>query len=92
MLASVGYNVDMPTAATPTTVKLVPHEKGAMLVLDPALLREAGIDPDEPVLLSMDGGRLIITSAIVRPTPEQVDQAMANVNREWGDVLRKLAE
>ena len=80
------------TASPGAETKLVPHGKGFALPIDADLLRELGIDENTPVTVTVEGGRLLIAKAAARATKEQVAAALDNVNREWGGVLKKLAE
>ena len=82
----------MSVAETTPTLKLVPFGQGLALMLDPDTLREAGIDPDGPVSLAVEGKSLRITAATRRPTEAELEAAMARINAKWGAVLKKLAE
>jgi antitoxin component of MazEF toxin-antitoxin module len=82
----------MSVTAPPEGTKLVPHGKGFALPIDASLLRELGIDETTPITVTVEGGRLMIAKAAAHATKEQVTAALENVNREWGGVLKKLAE
>lgn len=72
--------------------KLVSHDDGLALLLDAAVLRELGIDEHTPVLVTVDGTSIRITPATRKPSVDEMNESMKQVNDEWGDVLKKLAE
>ena len=82
----------MATTDSKTGVKIVPHDDGIALVFDPELLRQLGIDENTPLSVTTDGRSIQIMPATKTPTPEQVANALKEVNRKWGGVLKKLAE
>jgi hypothetical protein len=82
----------MSATAPREGTKLLPHGNGFVLPIDPSLLRELGIDETTPITVTAEAGRLVIAKAAAHATKEQVAASLQNVNREWGGVLKKLAE
>ncbi len=82
----------MATAKTKAGARIVAHDDGMALVFDPELLRELGIDENTLVSVTTEGQSLRITPVGRYATREEVEKAMREINQEWGDVLKKLAE
>ena len=82
----------MATTNAKLGVKVVPHDDGLALLFDPELLKQFGIDEHTPLSVTTDGKSLQIMPAVTSPNADQVNAALAEVNKKWGVVLRKLAE
>ena len=76
----------------PSAARVVPHGDGFALMLDPRLLKVMGIDEHTPLSISVEDSALYITHVRPPPTPEQIEATLREINRDWGPVLKKLAE
>jgi antitoxin component of MazEF toxin-antitoxin module len=72
--------------------KLVRHGNSIALVLDRAILELVKIDPAEPVEISTDGGRLIISPVQDQDRRRKFKAALAAVNQKHGRTLKRLAK
>lgn len=70
---------------------LVRHGDAHALVIDPTLLKKVQIDPAQPVDVTTDGNKLIISPAALLPDEAFLD-ALEEVNRLHGETLKRLAE
>jgi antitoxin component of MazEF toxin-antitoxin module len=71
---------------------LVKHGNSIALVLDRAILELVKIDPAQPVEISTDGGRLIISPLQDQDRRKKFKAALASVNKKHGRTLKRLAE
>ena len=71
--------------------QLVRHGDDLALILDTEVLEQLHIDPDTNVGIVVDGDSLIVT---VRDTEHEakLHQIMEEMNKEYGEVFRRLAE
>jgi antitoxin component of MazEF toxin-antitoxin module len=71
--------------------QLVRHGNDLALILDAEVLEQLHIDPDTSVGIVVDGDSLIVT---VKDTEHEakLHQIMEDMNKEYGDVFRRLAE
>lgn len=71
---------------------LVKHGNSRALVLDRSIMELVQIDPNQPVEISTDGRRLIITPVVDPKRSRKFRQALLAVNKEHGRTLKRLAE
>ena len=69
---------------------LTKHGNSLALVIDKPILELLKIDADTPLELRTNGRELIVTPAAV--PDDALDNALREVNAEYGDVLRNLAK
>jgi antitoxin component of MazEF toxin-antitoxin module len=73
--------------------KLTQHGNSLALVIDKPVLELLNITQDTPLEIRTDGRRLIISPAEGGPARKKaLRKALDEVNREWGDVLQRLAK
>ncbi|HSZ59456.1 MAG TPA: hypothetical protein VK797_27680 [Tepidisphaeraceae bacterium] len=70
----------------------VRHGNSNALVLDRAILDLVNIDPSRPVEITTDGTRLIISGIQETPRRKRFRKALAAVNRDHAQTLKRLAE
>ncbi len=71
--------------------KLRRHGNSLALVLDRPVLDLLNITADTPIAVTTDGHNLILTPVTTNAHAEQLDAALAEINAEYGEVLKKLA-
>jgi len=62
------------------------------VILDPALLEEAGITPDTPLDVSMVDGAVVVRPARVGLDPKRFDEIAEHVADRFDNAFRRLAE
>lgn len=72
--------------------KLQKHGDGWALVLDAEVLARLGIGPETPLEVTTDGPALIVRPAGEASRRERFEEALSEVNRRYGEALRRLAE
>jgi antitoxin component of MazEF toxin-antitoxin module len=72
--------------------KLIQHGNSAALVLDKALLDLLKVRMDTPLEVTTDGKNIIISPQDIQNAESQILEALDNINRTHGSVLKKLAE
>lgn len=82
----------MATSRTKAQARIVRHDDGMAVLFEPEILRELGMDENTLLSVTTDGQTLRITPVARYATREEVENAMRQINQEWGDVLKKLAE
>lgn len=72
---------------------LTKHGNSWALVIDKPILDLLNIRPDTPLEVKTDGDQLIVSAkAKAKASDRAFQRALREVNAEYGDVLRKLAE
>jgi antitoxin component of MazEF toxin-antitoxin module len=74
------------------TKKLIQHGNSAALILDKALLDLLKVRIDTPLEVTTDGKNIIISPQAIQNAESQILEALDNINRTHGSVLKKLAE
>ena len=77
---------------TTVQIRLIPHEDGASLVLDQALLDKLNVGPEAVVSIQADDGTLLITPAEDEARRAALDAAIEEMHSQYGDVFRRLAK
>jgi antitoxin MazE len=72
--------------------KLVRHGGDLALVIDQPILDRLGIDAETPLEISTDGSGLLISPVHDDERRKKFEQAVAEVNRKYGKVFKRLAE
>lgn len=72
--------------------KLTKHGNSLALVIDRGVLDLLDIDAETPLSIKTDGRCLIVTPAQDRTRQKKFRAALAQVNRQYGSALKKLAE
>ncbi len=68
------------------------HGNSCALVLDRELMELLGIEGGTPLELRTDGRSLIVTPAPESDRDQRFDEALARINEDHADMLRRLAE
>ena len=68
------------------------HGNSQALPVDKATMEAMGIEMDTPLQVTITGNTMIVTPANVGIGPEAVTKAMKKMRRQYGPVLKKLAE
>ncbi|HEY8751043.1 MAG TPA: hypothetical protein VIM11_23870 [Tepidisphaeraceae bacterium] len=71
---------------------LVKHGNSTALILDRAILDLINIDPTQPVEISTDGKRLIISPVTDPERRRKFRAAIESVNRKHARTFKRLAE
>ena len=71
---------------------LVKHGNSTALILDRSILDLVNIDPGQPVEISTDGTRLIISPVTDPARRKKFKAALESVNKKHGRTLKRLAE
>jgi antitoxin MazE len=74
------------------TKTLTKHGNSYALVIDKALMDILKIEPDTPLEITTDGRILIIAPVEDRKRKKKFDKALEETNREYGRMLKRLAE
>lgn len=72
--------------------RLTKHGNSAALVIDRAVLDLLKIDLGTPLEVSTDGNMLIVTPVRDEARRKRFEEALAETNRKYGRVLKKLAD
>ena len=73
--------------------KLSKHGNSQAIVLDKAILDLLDVDDDTPLMISTDGERLVITPVRDKAKyKKRVAAALADTNRRYGKMLKRLAD
>jgi hypothetical protein len=73
--------------------KLVKVDDHFFLELDAAILRQAGIDPEQPVDVATDpGGKVVLTQPEDPEDRARFLRAMEETGRRHADLFRRLAQ
>ena len=72
--------------------KLVSHGNSLALIIDKPLLELLKIKPNQPLEVTTDGKNLIISPAGTEERQIKFKKVLDGVNRDYADVLKKLAE
>ena len=72
--------------------KLARHGNSLALVIDRPILELLKIDENTPLEISTDGQRLVLAPANESGHRHQLQSALEQINDEYGDVLKQLAE
>ena len=70
---------------------LIPHENGAALIIDKALLEVLPIDMNTPLEIVTDGRNLVISPVRDSSRYETITESLSKVNARHGRPLKKLA-
>jgi antitoxin component of MazEF toxin-antitoxin module len=62
------------------------------LVLDKALMDAAGIKPETPLIIGVQGGCITIRASNVGIGPERVAASIAKLRPEYDEMLKNLAK
>lgn len=73
------------------TKTLTKHGNSLALVIDKPILDLLNIDVDTPLSIKTDGRSLVISPSDPK-RQKKLKSAMDNINREWGEVFKRLAE
>jgi antitoxin component of MazEF toxin-antitoxin module len=71
---------------------LTKHGNSLALVIDKPVLELLGIDAETPLTVTTDGSSLIICRAQDPERRKAFDQALAEGNKRYGKMLKRLAE
>ena len=71
---------------------LTKHGNSLALVIDKPILELLHIDEDTPLSISTDGNCLVIARAENSEKEARFEEVLKKVNRDWGTVLKRLAE
>ena len=71
---------------------LTPHENGAALVIDKDILESLKIDIDTPLEIVTNGDSLVVSPVRNHALDERLTRALAEINDEHGETLKKLAK
>ena len=74
--------------------KLVKHGNSYALIIDKPILDLLKITPDTPLEITTDGKRILAgppEEFVGKDHPEQLESFLEDVNRRYGDVLKRLA-
>lgn len=63
-----------------------------MLVIDEETAKQMSLNENTPLEFATDGKRLIVFPVDTAERRASFEQALKEVNEEWGDVLQRLAE
>jgi len=63
-----------------------------MLVIDEETAKRMSLNENTPLEFATDGERLIVFPVDTAKRRASFEQALKEVNEEWGDVLQRLAE
>lgn len=74
------------------TKKLTRHGNSLALVIDKPILELLKIDSDTPLEIKTEGESLIVSPRRTQLTEAAFENALRNVNEEFGDVLKNLAK
>lgn len=74
------------------TKTLTKHGNSYALVIDKALLEILRIEPDTPLDISTDGRVLIIAPVEDPKRKGKFEKALKETNRQYGKMLKRLAE
>lgn len=74
------------------TKTLTRHGNSLALVIDKPILEQMGVDETTPLTLAFDGRCMIVARASSRTRRKMVRSAIDEIHREFGNVMRKLAE
>ncbi len=72
--------------------KLVRHGDGYALVIDKPIMELLKIDPDTPIEVSTDGGRLVVTPQNGQPREDELKGILKKINEKHGPALKRLAD
>ncbi len=72
--------------------KLVRHGDGYALVIDKPIMELLKIDPDTPIEMAADGGRLVITPQNGQPREDELKGILKKINEKHGPALKRLAD
>ena len=73
--------------------KLAKHGNSQAIVIDKAILDLLDIDDDTPLMISTDGERLVVTPIRNKKKNQKlVDEALADTNKRYGKMLKRLAQ
>jgi antitoxin MazE len=72
--------------------RLTKHGNSLALVIDRSVLELLQIDNETPLEISTDGSVLIVSPVRDEERIVRFRQALDNVNRKYGRVLKKMAE
>jgi len=72
--------------------KLSKHGNSQALPIDKATMEAMGIDMDTPLQITISGSSLIVTPAGVGVGRVRVTEAVADMRRRYGGMLKRLAE
>ena len=72
--------------------KLVRHGDGYALVIDKPIMELLKIDPDTPIEVSTDGGRLVVTPQNGQPREDELKGILKKINEKHGPALKGLAD
>ena len=71
---------------------LTQHGNSLALVIDKPILDLLKINADTPLEITTDGRTLIVSPAPDSDRRQKFNKALEEVNEEWGDVLKRLAD
>lgn len=72
--------------------QLTRHENSWAVVIDQPMIDLLNIEPETPLEITTDGHVLTITPVNTTTRRKRFEAALEETNREFGNVLRKLAE
>lgn len=72
--------------------KLTKHGNSHAIIIDRTMMEQLGITPDTPLHMLITGESITIRPANVGIPREELDQAMNEVERDFGDALKRLAQ
>jgi antitoxin MazE len=73
------------------TKTLTKHGNSLALVIDKPILDLLHIDADTPLSIKTDGRCLVISPSDSK-RQKRLRTSLENINREWGEVFKRLAE
>jgi antitoxin component of MazEF toxin-antitoxin module len=82
----------MSIPETTRQLKLVPHDDGVAVVLDPAILQQLDIDSSTPLILTVAGRSLVITPVACGERREKFEAAKTDTFVKYDQALKRLAE
>jgi hypothetical protein len=71
---------------------LIRTQDGLALILDPALLEDAGIDDETLLEAATDGDVIVIIPVRASKIRENVESALKAVNEVYADIFTRLAK
>ena len=72
--------------------KLVRHGNSYALVIDKPILELLKIEPDTPLEVSTDGGRLVLTPQNGQAREHELKKILKKINDKYGPALKRLAD
>jgi len=74
------------------TKTLQKYGNSGALIIDKALMETMGIDLDTPLTVTVQGNTLSIRPANVGIGRERTSEAMDQIERDYGDALKRLSQ